>query len=143
MHAVWPPGVHPGECQRRSKNASVGRSKSASRLMAVRPPEGGGPYCVTVYCSGGLSGRSAGPGVARASFALLEPVAVTVHLEDVDVVGEPVSCARNEIAGPFKFASGRIAVGTICAAHPRRRDRCRGPDRHMPLGAPTGVTGGR
>ena len=30
-----------GVCQRRSKNASVRRSKSASLLMAVRPPEGG------------------------------------------------------------------------------------------------------
>ena len=85
------------------------------------------------FCSGrlmhfysGVDRKVRGAGSARASFALLEPVAVTVHLEDVDVVGEPISCARNEIAEPFKFASERTAIGTICADHPPRRVRCRG-----------------
>jgi len=45
------------ECQRRSKNASAGRSKNASRLTAGRPPAGG-PSCALVYSSDGLSGRS-------------------------------------------------------------------------------------
>ena len=33
-------GVSRRMCQRRSKNASAGRSKSSSRLMALRPPRG-------------------------------------------------------------------------------------------------------
>ena len=39
---------------------------------------------------GGAGRLIVGGGVARASFTLFEPVAVAVHLEDVDVVGQPV-----------------------------------------------------
>ena len=52
------------DCQRRSKNASAGRSKSASRLMAGRPPAGGLPassFIPRVGCRGWWRhGRRAG-----------------------------------------------------------------------------------
>jgi hypothetical protein len=45
-------------------------------------------------------------GASRSTLALFEPVAITVHFEDVDVVGEPVEerageALRSEHAGPL------------------------------------------
>ena len=90
-------------CQRRSKNTSVCRRENTSVLLARRPRTGGlflsirlgsadPPTCPSWH---GVSG-----------VALNEPVAVAVHLQDMDVMGEPVEQRTGEPlgtehAGPF------------------------------------------
>jgi transposase len=93
------------ECQRRSDFASAGRSDIASI----------GGCCLGSSRASGFSvsdsrrfgGLSFGDGVADVPLlALFEPVAVAVHLEDVDVMGQPVEeragqALGGEHAGPL------------------------------------------
>ena len=77
-------------CQRRSKNASAGRNKNAS----------GGDNLASVVkrpIGGTLSGVVGVVGVGLGSLlALLEPEAVAVHFEDVDVMGQAVEQGAGE-----------------------------------------------
>src|ERR1700675_1195293 len=72
----------------------------------------GGPSCISAS-GGGVVGRLvAGVRAGSAALALLEAVAVAVHLEDVDVVSEPVEQSTGqalggEHAGPL--VEGQIA----------------------------------
>src|SRR6516164_11127618 len=89
-------------CQRRIKDASAGRSKDASGEVAERA----GAFSV---------GRAQAWLVRDATgttLALLEAIAVGVHLEDVDVVSKPVEQSAGqalggEHAGPL--VEGQIA----------------------------------
>ena len=101
-------------CQRRRENASARRSKDASMRLAGRPPAGGLPafrdqawWRRPADCRGG---------VARTPLALFEPVAVAVHFEDVDVVGQPVeqrAGQRSEPNTPVHSSNGRLLVTMV------------------------------
>ena len=77
-------------CQRRSKNASAGRSENASGgddLSSVVKRPVGGRWSSLV----GVVGIGLG-----SLLALLEPEAVAVHFEDVDVMGQAVEQGAGE-----------------------------------------------
>jgi transposase len=78
----------PDVCQRRRENAAAGRSKNASRRDARRPSTGG--FLFRSQAWGWLSVSSACLWPALTSLALFQPIAVAIHFEDVDVVGQPV-----------------------------------------------------
>src|SRR5713101_1245684 len=91
-------GVWSCTCQRRSKDASARRSKDTSRMMAGRRPAGRLPASRSFV---GWDVRYAGrSGRTLAALALLEPIAVAVHFEDVDVVREPVEQRAGIPAAP-------------------------------------------
>src|SRR5258708_34328296 len=84
-------------CQRRSKDASARRSKDTSRMMAGKRPAGRLPASRSFV---GWDVRDAGrSGRTLAALALLEPIAVAVPFEDVDVVREPVEQRAGEPLG--------------------------------------------
>ena len=74
------------DCQRRREDASPWRSKDASGGVMTRAPRG----ALVIWRSACLRLAVVGPGRASTVLALPEPIALTVHLEDVDVMGEAV-----------------------------------------------------
>ena len=73
--------------------------------MSRKAPRGG-PSCVSRSCLGGVGRLIVDGGVASAPLALPEPVAVAVHFQDMDVVGQPIEQGAGqafgcEYAGPF------------------------------------------
>jgi hypothetical protein len=97
-----------GGCQRRRENASARRSKTTSRLRAVR-----------------YAGSAGG---TLTLLALLEPIALAVHLQDVDVVREPVEQRAGEPlggkdAGPFvkRQIAGHQGLDKWCWPNPEPR----------------------
>ena len=96
-------GVNGGE-----ENASPWRSKDAAGGVMRRAPRG----ALVIWCSAGLRLAGVGPGRAPPVPALPETIAVAVHLEDVDVMGEAVEEGTGralgaEHAGPL--VEGQIA----------------------------------
>ena len=82
------------DCQRRRDFAAVGRSKSAAVTEAGRPPIGGLPACHAFVPKDVLPGLFC-LGPSHLGLALGEAVAITVHLKNVDMVGEAVEeCTR-------------------------------------------------
>ena len=119
------------------------RSKSASLLMAARrPPQG---VLLRERLLPGLAvGKVRCPGSARASFALLEPVTVPAHLEDVDVVGELGAAPAVKLRTPSSLPLGaRWSVPSAASTPAAGIDAVGGRPADMPLRAPTRVTGGR
>ena len=60
----------------------------------------------------GVDGASA----ALAALALLEPVAIAIHLEDVDMVGQPVeqrAVSRSEANTLVHSSNGRLLVTMV------------------------------
>src|SRR4029434_313989 len=82
-------------CQRRRENASPWRSKNASAGVMRRAPRG----ALVIWQSACLRLAVVGPGRASTVLALPEPIALTVHLEDVDVMGEAVEERTGQALG--------------------------------------------
>src|SRR5271156_3187980 len=101
-----------GKCQRRSKSTSTGRSKNASfrrGLIWVPQEEREGDFPprpseeLTAFerlSRRGLSGFGRLRIVCEMLPAVFEPEAVAVHLEDVNVMGEPIEQRAGQSFGP-------------------------------------------
>ena len=75
-------------------------------------PMSGTPSCISASSLGSVVRRIGGSGAALRVLALLEPIAVAVHFEDMDVMGESVEqgagkALGGEHAGPL--VEGKVA----------------------------------
>jgi hypothetical protein len=99
LAGAWASGANAYYCQRRSKSRPRGGAKVGHYGAGLRPPGGRSP-------SGGLRParhffRSVSTGLSGA--ALSETIAVAVHLEDVDMVGDAIEQCAGQTFGSQGF----------------------------------------
>ena len=67
--------------------------------IARRPPAGGGPSCDAASGVGGAGRLRRRRAAGLVFLAVLETIAVAVHLKDVDVMGEPIERGTRQALG--------------------------------------------